>query len=57
MKPTFEQWMKKVDEIIANKLGGLTSSDLADVCYIVWFEDGVTPKGAASRAIKNEREG
>ena len=50
--PTFLQWMKQVDRIIASKLMGCDSNDLADCCYQDWFEDGCSPQRAAAKAIK-----
>lgn len=52
---SFEQYMQKVDSILSQKVG-LTSSDLPDVCYADWHEEGVTPKSAAARAIKYANE-
>lgn len=51
-RKSFEVWMKEVDAILAKRLCGLTSADLMDCMYCDWHEEGVTPKGAASRAIK-----
>ena len=51
-KMTFEQWMQLVDKEI-NNLTGLSSSDLVDCCYRDWYDDGVNPRAAARRAIKN----
>ena len=55
MKITFEQWKKQVDKNIS-VFCGLTSDDLADCCYMQWYEDGVKPLSAAKRAIKNSEE-
>jgi Family of unknown function (DUF5419) len=55
MKKSFDQWMKEVDTAIAKK-SGVTSADLPDCCYRDWFDDGVRPAGAASRAIKASDE-
>lgn len=52
---TFEQWKKEVDAHIIAKCG-LSSDDLPDCCYMQWYEDHVSPKVAASRAIRNARE-
>lgn len=51
----FKAWMAKVDAAVAAKCG-LSASDLPDVCYRDWYEDGVTPKSAAARAVKAARE-
>ena len=52
---TFEQWMQKVNTAISNKIG-LTSDDLPDCCYRDWFDDGISPKSAATMALKNSME-
>jgi hypothetical protein len=49
---SFDAWMKKVNDAIADRLGGLTADDLSDCPYSEWHEDGVSAKSAASRAIK-----
>lgn len=51
-KVTFEEWMNKVDQSIANKCG-LSSGDLEDVCYHDMYDDDYTPKDAASEALEN----
>ena len=50
---SFEQWKKAADEICWQKYG-CSLDDLADCCYMDWYEDGVSPKVAVSRAIKNQ---
>mgnify|MGYP001570233727 CR=1 FL=1 len=55
MKRTFEDWMQAVDHAIEARTG-FTSADLADVCYMDWFEDGTSPASAARRAIRNMDE-
>ncbi len=52
----FDAWMKKVDAEVSRKVG-LSVHDLPDCCFSDWHEDGVTPKSAASRAIKYAKEG
>lgn len=54
-KKTFEEWMRAVDVAIAARVG-LGSSDLPDCPYRDWYEDGKTPAGAASAAIKAANE-
>ena len=49
---TFEQWMKKVDRIIGERVG-LSYLDLADQPYRDWYDDGMTPSEAASAAIED----
>lgn len=49
---SYQDWMKLVDRILALDLFGLTSSDLLDMDYRSWYEDGLTPQAAAHRAMK-----
>ena len=53
----FETWMIAVDTALANLCGGLSSSDLPDCCYADWFEDGMSPKAAAKKAIRRAKGG
>lgn len=54
-KQTFEEWMKQVDvELLAQC--HLASGDLPDWRYYDDYEDGVTPKRSAKRAIKYANE-
>ncbi len=55
-KPSFEDWMRRVDAVIAGRLCGLVSSDLPDCCYRDWFDAGVGPQEAARRAIANAND-
>jgi hypothetical protein len=48
---TFAQWLACVDHWLLARTG-MVSADLPDCCYRDWFEDGVTPRQAASRAIR-----
>lgn len=51
---TFETWKKMVDlyiEIIV----GLDSESLPDAPYYRWFEEGMSPKKAAVKAIGRAR--
>jgi hypothetical protein len=52
---TFEQWMTAVDAAV-ERLCGLSASDLPDVCYRDWYEDGISPATAARRAVRNANE-
>lgn len=52
---TFEQWMDLVNQNVESKLG-LSTADLPDCCYRDRYEDGASPKQAASRAIRNARD-
>lgn len=48
---TFETWIDEVNRLL--DLIGLSIDDLPDCCYRDWFEDGVSAKRAAARAIKS----
>jgi hypothetical protein len=50
-KKTFAEWMAAVDAALLKKCG-MDSRDLADICYSDLYEDGGTPGGAATKAIK-----
>lgn len=56
MRHTFETWKAAVDKIIAARLYGLTADDLPDCPYRRWYEAKLSPREAASRAIKTARE-
>jgi hypothetical protein len=49
---TFDQWMDKVDRLVTAALG-LSVHDLPDCCYRDWYDEGLTPRQAARRAIRN----
>jgi hypothetical protein len=55
MKKTFEQWLKEVDQHIRNSIG-VGYLELPDCCYYQWYENYVSPKTAARRAIKHAME-
>lgn len=55
-RKTFKEWMAAVDAALLAKCG-LDHRDLADCAYYDMYEDGVTPKGAANRAIKENGGG
>ena len=48
----FEEWMKKVDAILADSFMGLDSSDLPDCNYADWHEDGYSPRQACRMAVR-----
>lgn len=50
---TFKQWMHAVDATISDRCG-LTSNDLADICYRDLYDDEVSPMEAAYEALANE---
>lgn len=55
MKPTFDEWLRAVDEQCWRR-GGMALSDLPDIDYRVMYEHGVSPRNAASRALRNAGE-
>jgi hypothetical protein len=50
-KQSFEDWMKKVDCHIEYAIG-LSTSDLPDCCYRDWYDNGMSAKAAAAKAIR-----
>ena len=52
MGQTFQQWFQQVDQKVQGKVG-LSVHDLEDCPFMDWFEDGVKPGTAATKAIKN----
>ena len=48
---SFTEWKRQLDEICWKRYD-LSIDDLADVPMMDWWEDGVSPKSAASRARK-----
>ena len=52
----FAAWMTTVNQYVLDRIG-CWADDLPDYCYADAFEDGVSPKSAASRAIRAAREG
>jgi hypothetical protein len=47
----FREWMRKVDAILENRIGGLNSNDLPDCPYRDWFDSEVSPAQAAGYAL------
>lgn len=54
-KLPFDAWMGAVDMAVQAK-AGLSVYDLGDCSFMDWYEHGVTPKSAASRAIRGGME-
>lgn len=52
---TFEEWMAVIDGLLSKKLG-VESSDLPDLPYRDWHDDGLSPSRAASRAARSAGE-
>ena len=52
---TYEDFMKKVDSIIASRLGGLTSSDLADTVFTMdRYYDDAEPEEVADEIMEGD---
>jgi hypothetical protein len=51
-KLTFELWMREVDKAL-ERIVGLSSADLPDVCYRDLYDDGAGPREAARIAVRN----
>jgi hypothetical protein len=54
-KMPFEKWLELVDRYVKEETF-LSYQDLPDCPYADWYQDGVTPKSAAKRAIKRASE-
>lgn len=54
-KMDYRTFMTQVNAILSDRLGGLDSNDLPDCPTYDWFVDGVTPKSAATRIIRNAK--
>lgn len=52
----FQQWMKRVDQHVAAKIG-LTTGDMPDLCFVHdWFDDGMSPQEAARELLETWAE-
>jgi hypothetical protein len=51
---TYQEYMSKVDAVISQITGGLTSQDLADFCTYDYFEAGVPPEETAHEILEGE---
>lgn len=52
---TYETFMKKVDNIIAESLGGMTSGDLSDTVFTRdMFDEGCTPQEVAEEIMMGD---
>ena len=49
---SFDNWMKRLDKIIARNWAGLTSDDLIDWSYMDAYEDGLTPSEAYATMVE-----
>ncbi len=50
----YEQWMRQVSQEIISKCG-MTADDIDDWCYTNDYEEGMSSKRSAARAIRNAR--
>jgi len=48
---SYEQWMKEVDDWVW-EFRSVSAYDLPDCAFRLWFEDGVSAREAAERAIE-----
>jgi len=48
---SFDDWMNKLDDICYDRYG-VSIHDLPDMPFMDWYEDGIKPSGAATRAYK-----
>ena len=55
MTQTFEAWLEAVDAQV-EALGGCSVHDLPDCLFADWYADGVSPRTAARRAIRNAND-
>jgi len=54
-KTSYDEWKRMVDKFIIAKCG-MTADDLDDWRYMDDWQDGMSPKRSAARAIKNAKE-
>jgi hypothetical protein len=52
---TFDDWMHKVDRSVES-FAGLSAFDLPDCPYRDWYDDELTPREAALKALSNARD-
>lgn len=50
----YDNWKRNVDLLVEQKLG-IDTESLPDAPYWDWFQDGMTSKQAAARAIRHAR--
>ena len=50
-KMSFEEWMAKADRAVGLK--GLSIYDLPDMDYRTMYDEGMSPKAAARKALRN----
>jgi len=52
---TFTEWFQRVDANVDLKTG-LSVRDLPDCPFMDWYEDGISPRSAASKAIRYAKD-
>ena len=51
---TYQEYMEKVDAVISEITGGLTSADLPDFCTYDYYQDDVPPEETAHQILEAE---
>lgn len=51
-RKTFAEWIKEVDKILIRD-SGLSSNEMDDSPYSIWYQEGMRPTTAAKKALKN----
>lgn len=54
-RKSFDEWMRDVDAAVARKCG-MSHHDLPDCPYRDWYDDGVSAKSAAAKAVRMARD-
>ena len=49
---TYQEYRSKVDAVISQITGGLTSTDLPDFCTYDYYQDGVPPEETAHEILE-----
>jgi len=51
-RPTFEEWMSRIDRLVS-RVVGLSIYDLDDCLFRDWYDDRLRPIHAANKALKH----
>ena len=49
--PSFDRWMKRVDDVVWNA-AGVSVHDLPDCDFRTWYDERLRPIRAAARAVR-----